>query len=60
METKQYLLKNKPLSKQAETVVEKMLEEGEEILFVIAGDLNLKGRYSETALIFTPPFRCSL
>lgn len=54
METKQFILKNKPLSAQADAVVEKMLEKGEEILFVIAGDLNLKGRYAETALIFTP------
>ena len=54
METKQFILKNKPLSAQADAVVERMLEKGEEILFVIAGDLNLKGRYAETALIFTP------
>ena len=54
METKQFILKNKPLSAQADAVVERMLEKGEEILFIIAGDLNLKGRYAETALIFTP------
>ncbi len=54
MDAKQYILKNKPLSEQAESVVEKLLNDGEEILFVIAGDLNLKGRYSETELIFTP------
>lgn len=54
METKQFILKNKPLSTQAEATVQKMLDDGEEILFVIAGDLNLKGRYADTALIFTP------
>ncbi len=53
MKTKQFILQNKPLSEQAEAVVQKMLDDGEEILFVIAGDLNLKGKYSETALIFT-------
>ena len=53
METKHYILKNKQLSEIAEAVVKKMLSDGEEILFVIAGDLNLKGKYSNTALIFT-------
>ena len=49
-----YVLKNKPLPKGAETVVEKMLSDGERILFVIVGDLTKNGRYAETALIFTP------
>lgn len=53
MENKQYILKNKPLPKTAEPVIDRMLENGEQILFVIVGDLNLKGRYEETALIFT-------
>ena len=53
MENIQYILKNKPLPKCAETVVEEMLKNSEQILFVIVGDLNLKGRYEETALIFT-------
>lgn len=53
MENKEYILKNKPLPKQAERLIDKMLESGEQILFVIVGDLNLNGRYEETALIFT-------
>jgi len=60
METKPFVLKNKPLSARADAAVERMLSEGEEILFVIAGDLNLRGRYAQSALIFTPHavFRC--
>lgn len=47
------ILKNKPLPKQVESVAEKLLEQKEEILFIIVGDLNLNGKYSESALIFT-------
>lgn len=50
---KEYILKNKPFPKQAETVIDKMLNDGEEIQFVIVGDLNLAGNYEDTALIFT-------
>ena len=53
MEEKHYILKNKTLPKQAEAVVEKMLDSGEQILFVIVGDLDLAGNYAETSLIFT-------
>lgn len=53
MESNYYILKNKPLPKCAEPVVEKMIDSGEQILFVIVGDLNLKGNYDDSALIFT-------
>lgn len=54
METNvKYILKNKPLPKGAEPIVERMLNEGEDIIFVIVGDLTLAGKYAETALIFT-------
>ena len=52
MEDLQYILKNRPLSKQAEAVAQEIISDGEEILFVIVGDLNLQGKYGETALIF--------
>jgi len=48
-----YVLKNKPLPKEAEAIVEKMINDGEKILFVIVGDLTTKGKYEDTALIFT-------
>ena len=48
-----YVLKNKPLPEGAKAIVEEMIKAGEEILFVIVGDLNTKGKYDSTALIFT-------
>lgn len=59
MDNIQYILKNKPLPKNAEPIVERLIGEGEQILFVIVGDLNLKGRYEETALIFARDFLVS-
>ncbi len=53
MDSKQFILKNKPLPKATEPIIEKMTASGQHILFVIVGDLSLKGKYSETALIFT-------
>ena len=54
METREsYLLKNKPLPIGAEPIVDKMISDGERILFVIVGDLTRAGKYVETALIFT-------
>ena len=47
------ILKNKPIPKGAKPIIEKMLDNGEKILFVIVGDMTLSGRYAETALIFT-------
>ncbi len=47
------IFKNKTLPKAAESAVEKMTDAGEEVLFVIVGDLAKNGRYSETSLIFT-------
>jgi len=53
MENKGYILKNKPLPPTAETIAERMANDGEELLFVIVGDLNPHGEYEDTALIFT-------
>ena len=53
MENGSYILKNKPIPKAAEPVIEKIRESGEEIEFVIVGDMSLTGKYAECALIFT-------
>lgn len=53
MENNPYVLKNKPLSAQAEAVVQQLLRKNERVLFVIAGDLTLRGQYADTALIVT-------
>ena len=47
------ILKNKALPEGAERIVERMTDEGQEVLFVIVGDLTEKGKYSGSALIFT-------
>ncbi len=49
----EHILKNKPLPEGAMEIVDQMNENGEKILFIIVGDLNLKGKYARTALIFT-------
>ena len=59
MENIQCILKNKPLPRNIEPILEKLIGDGEMILFVIVGDLNLKGKYEETALIFTRNFLIS-
>lgn len=59
MEEMKYILKNKPLPEKVEPIVERLMSEGEQILFVIVGDLNLKGKYEETALIFARNFLIS-
>ena len=48
-----FILKNKAIPEDAERALGRLFDEGEEVLFVIVGDLNLKGRYSESALIVT-------
>ena len=48
-----YILKNKPVPKNIEIIAQEIIDGGEDILFIIVGDLNLNGKYSETALIFT-------
>lgn len=53
MEGYEFILKNKPIPSEAQPVIEKMQNNGENILFVIVGDLGLNGRYAKTALIFT-------
>ena len=53
MEANKVILKNKPIPKEAQPIIDKLTENNEHILFVIVGDLALNGRYSETALIFT-------
>ena len=53
MSETEYLLKNKPLPKGAEALLEKIRSENGPILFAIVGDLKRNGKYAETALIFT-------
>lgn len=47
------ILKNKAVPTATEKVIDRMKNDGEEVLFVIVGDLDLKGKYAESALIFT-------
>lgn len=53
MNSDSLILKNKELPSAIEAVVDGEIKSGNEVLFVISGDLNLKGRYAKTALIFT-------
>ena len=53
MKNDSLILKNKDLPAAIEAVVDRETDSGSEVLFVISGDLNLKGRYAPTALIFT-------
>ncbi len=53
MESVKDVLKNKAIPKGAVEIYETLVSQGENVLFVIVGDLNLRGRYTETALIFT-------
>ena len=46
-------MKNKPLSKGALALAERLKAQGAEMLFAIVGDLSLSGRYAGSALIFT-------
>ena len=48
-----FILKNKPIPNGAREIIDGLVERGEEIRFVIVGDLSLSGKYSETALIVT-------
>ena len=59
MDTKPYILKNKPLPEQATAVVQHLLDEQEQVLFVIVGDLDLRGKYAPSALIFSRDFLVS-
>ncbi len=47
------ITKNKPIPRAAEEVLNAMLEDGDDVLFAIVGDLSKNGRYCETALFFT-------
>ena len=53
METNGFIIKNKPIPKNAEAIIKSLIDNGETVQFVIVGDLSLSGRYDETALIFT-------
>lgn len=53
MEENTFIIKNKPLPKSAESIVDALNGKEENVQFVIVGDLSLKGRYAETALVFT-------
>lgn len=52
MDNNKYILKNKPIPKNAQPIIDRLGEEEKKILFVIVGDLSLKGKYAETAAIF--------
>ncbi len=47
------ILKNKEVPEGALPIVNRIKKSGEEVLFVIVGDLNLDGNYDSTALLFT-------
>ena len=51
--SQQYVIKNKPLPPHAETVVKTLIENQEQPLFVIVGDLDRKGNYADSTLVFT-------
>lgn len=53
MENTEFVLKNKPIPKDAQPIIDRLREEGENVLFVIVGDLAKNGKYAGTALIFT-------
>ena len=53
MDKYELILKNKPIPKNAQPVIDSILESGEKIHFVIVGDLSLDGKYAETALAVT-------
>ena len=48
-----YLLKNKPLPNEAEILAAKAIAPNEKILFAIAGDLTLDGKYAQSVLFIT-------
>ncbi len=48
-----FILKNREIPGCVQPIVDDLQNGGEKVLFVIVGDLSLKGRYAETALIFT-------
>ncbi len=52
MDNNKFVLKNKPIPKGAQPIIDKLYEEEKKILFVIVGDLSLSGKYAETAGIF--------
>ena len=47
-----FILKNREIPASLEPIVDSLSAEGDKVLFVIVGDLSLKGKYSESALIF--------
>jgi hypothetical protein len=53
METTGFIIKNKPIPKNAENIIKSLNENGEAVQFVIVGDLSLDGKYAETSLILT-------
>ncbi len=52
MKINEFILKNKELPKLAQSVIDRMTDNNEKVLFVIVGDLSISGKYSESALIF--------
>lgn len=53
MNKEYYIPKNKELSEKIIPSVDRLIAEGKRILFAIAGDMSLDGKYRDTALIFT-------
>ena len=53
MESVKDVLKNKAIPIGAVKIYDELVARGENVLFVIVGDMNLKGQYAQTALMFT-------
>ena len=53
MKNDSLILKNKELPAAIEAVVDRESDSTGDVVFVIVGDLDLKGKYASTALIFT-------
>ena len=47
-----FILKNREIPTSVEPIIDSLSTEGDNVLFVIVGDLSLKGKYAESALIF--------
>ncbi len=47
-----FILKNREIPASVVPIIDNLSAEGEKALFVIIGDLTLKGKYAESALIF--------
>lgn len=48
-----FILKNREIPKNVESIIDRLKSDGDKVLFVIVGDLALNGKYAESALVFT-------